>query len=275
MKFSRTFSLLFIFSISVLLSACNSSSTNVTETPPALPPSEVMESDFDIFTDNEPTSSVQPGNNETESPYSHFLNASARALILNGTIKSNLFLPATILAGAEAVEPELNDDGDWEWNYSVSGNSETFSVSIVAAEQTDGQTSWSVFISNSLINMNNELLFEGISSGDNGSGTWTVYRLAGFGISEPHIQLEWEFDSITRFSVGLEFLQEPGFLPIKTILTERDGSDKRTVSREENGDLRADISWKIDSKQGSLIAPNYNEGEQACWDGNFMNTECD
>jgi len=40
-------------------------------------------------------------------------------------------------------------------------------------------------------------------------------------------------------------------------------------------DLRADISWNVDTKTGSLVSPEYNNGDRACWDSTFRNTECE
>jgi len=264
-----------LFCVALMLSGCNSSSTKVDDTPPELPPSAVMEADFSLFSENNPEVNLQVDANSEDNPYSHFLNASTRALLLNGTIKANLFLPALILTAAEAVEPILNEDGNWEWNYSVTGNSETFSITLIGENQNDGQTVWNVFISNSLVNLDNDLILEGVSSADNGLGTWTVYQLAGFGISQPFIQLNWDFDSITKFRVELEFLQELDLSPVQSIRSQRDGAEKQTISRGADDDLRADISWNIDSKAGSLVSPDYNDGDRACWDSTFRNTECD
>lgn len=264
-----------LLSAALLLAGCNSSSTSVEETPPDLPPSVVMESDFALFSENDPSANSQLEANNTENPYSHFLNASTRALLLNSAINANLFLPASILTAAEAVEPILNDDGLWEWNFSVSGNSNTFSVALVGEDQNNGQTTWSVFVSNSLLNLDNELLLEGVSSSESGSGSWTVYQLAGFGITQPHIELDWDFNSISDYSVELEFLQILDLVPVNSIRTERDGPVKRTISRDADDDLRADISWNIDTKEGSILSSGYNNGDRACWDSTFRNTECD
>jgi len=274
MKSYGILSLIFI-SAAYLLAGCNSSSTNVEETPPALPPAIVMESDFTLFSENNPSAEFRLDANNTENPYSHFLNASTRALLLNSAINANLFLPASILTAAEAVEPILNDDGQWEWNFSVSGNSNTFSVALVGADQNNGQTTWSVFVSNSLLNLDNELLLEGVSSSESGTGSWTVYQLAGFGTTQPFIELDWDFNSITDYAVDLEFQQILDLVPVQSIRTERDGPDKRTISRDTDDDLRADISWNTETKEGSLLSSEYNNGDRACWDSTFRNTECD
>lgn len=275
MKFTTIQSITLLSAILVLFTGCNSSSTGVEDTPPVLPPSVVLETDFALFSENNAGANIQAGANKIENPYSHFLNASTRALLLNGTINANLFLPASILTAAEAVEPVLNEDDEWEWNFSVSGNSQTFSVSLVGEEQDSGQTTWSVFVSNSLLNLDDELLLEGVSTSNSGSGSWTVNRLAGFGTVQPHLQLDWDFDSVTEYSVDLEFLQMRDLLPVQSIRTQRDGPEKQTISRDMDDDLRADISWNVDTKTGSLVSPEYNNGDRACWDSTFRNTECE
>lgn len=259
----------------VIFAGCNSSSSNVEDTPPKLPPSAVMEADFSLFSENNPEANAQVTANNMDHSYSHFLNATTRALLLNGAINANLFLPATILTAAEAVEPVLNDNNEWEWNFSASGNSQTFSVSLVGDQQDSGQTTWSVFVSNSLLNLDNELLLEGVSSAENGSGSWTVNQLAGFGMVQPQIQLNWEFDNITDYAVDLEFAQVVDIVPVQSIRTVRDGAEKQTVSRDSNDDLRVDITWNTETKEGSLLSPEYNNGDRACWDSTLMNTECE
>jgi hypothetical protein len=274
MKISGILPILLISSI-FFFSSCNSSSTGVEDTPPDLPPSAVLDSDFSLFTENDPGTGNQFQEVVTDNPYSHFLNASARAAILNGTINANLLLPASILAAAQNVEPVINEDDQWEWTYSVSGNSETFAVSLVGEEQNNDQITWNVFISNSLLNLDNELLFEGVSSSGSRTGSWTVYQLTGFGISAPLIQVDWSFNNLSQYSRELEFLQIQGFPPIKSISAEKDDSEKRTVTRDENDDLRSEIVWNTESREGAITAPGYNSGNRSCWDSSFRNIECD
>lgn len=265
---------IFLTVLVTTLTGCSSSTTSLENIPPQLPPSVVLEGDFAMFSENNPGDNLQAVANNAENPYGHFLNASSRALLLNSALSANLFLPATLLTAAETVEPVLNEDEEWEWNFSVSGNSQTFSVSLVGDQQSSGETIWSVFVSNSLLAIDNELLLEGVSSMVNNSGTWTVNQLAGFGTVQPLLQLNWEFDSITSYSSELEFFQILEIIPIQSIRMERDNEGKRTISRDTNDAIRSDISWNTDTKEGSIISPEYNDGERACWNSMLLNTEC-
>lgn len=264
----------FIAFIVALLNSCDSSTSSEIE-PPELPPVESLDMSYSLFTDGE----LQPESGasliDVETPYSNFLQASARVLFLNGIVSSKLALPVAVIAGAEAVDPELNDEGAWEWDYSVSSANREYAVRITAEEAEDGEVSWSVFVTNSDLDLDSELLFSGVSSPDNTDGEWMFYQIIGLNSGEAVSGLSWEItnnsESTLRFEVLTDRMNRLG----DTITLQKGDSVKKTIYTDAEENTTTEIEWNTDTKEGYLISPNYNVGEQACWDSNFMNTACE
>jgi len=275
MKLFPDYTALFlIIAIAVSTISCNSSTNTDGGEPPQLPPSESLEMNFSFFT----SSDIQPNAGTAltgmDTPYSNFLQASSRVLILNGAATTNLALPVAVLAGAEAVEPEINGDGDWEWNYSVSGPNQQFSVRITAEQQASEQVSWNAYVSNSTLNLDSKLFFSGFSSSDNSFGGWTFYQLFGLNSGAALSELNWNIENISEATLELEILSNRLNRFGNVITLEKINSVKKTTYTDADESIITEIQWDTDTREGTLTTPDYNGGEQACWDSNFLNTEC-
>lgn len=264
----------FLILITAILNSCDSSTSSLDSQPPEVPPVETVEMNFSLFTDGElqPESGVPLINLET--PYSNFLQASARAIFLNGIVSSKLAIPVAVLAGAEAIEPELNEEGEWEWDYSVSSVNRDYTVRVTAEEATDSEVTWSIYVSNSFLNLNNELLFSGVSTPDNTVGEWTFYQIVGQNSGEVVSGLNWDISDTSQSNLQLEIQTDRMNHLGDTVTLEKDESVKRTTYNDADENTTTEIEWNTDTKEGYLITPDYNDGEQACWDSNFLNTEC-
>ena len=267
--------LFLLIATSLLLFSCQDSTNSLNEQPPQLPPAESMNMDFSAFDENtEANNAINVSNASDSESYSHFLNAAFRAMVMKGIVNTNLAIPKTLLKAAENIEPELTDDGEWTWNYTSDANDNNFEIRLVATSETDNLVNWQMYVTNSALSIDNELFFEGEVTEDGSEGTWTYFALFGDEAGSEVSQITWSIESENQVDLRLEVLTDRNgnlgdFIeysfnsPVKLATYYNSGEDQTT-----------EIEWNSETLEGYIIAPNYNNGEQACWNSNFQDVEC-
>ena len=260
------------------LLACNSSTDPYSDVPPELPPAEAMQMGFTLFSDSQNLdlnfTDEFGGDTNMETPYSNFLQASVRAIAINGVLAANTALPVSVLASAELIEPELNENGDWEWNYTVDAFNRTANVRFTGSDE-DGQVRWNVYITQSDLNINNQLLFTGLSSPDNSSGSWTYFDpAAGSDSTEQISELMWSYAGSEDYSLQLEILTDRNNKFGDILSTSQTGSVKQAAYTDAGDNTHTEVEWDGDTNEGFLISPKYNSGVKACWNQMFVNSSC-
>lgn len=264
--------LFLLIASSLLLFSCQDSVTSFDEQPPQLPPLESMDVDLSAFEEESGNKSANfTAENES---YTHFLNATFRAMIVRGVVNSSLAIPKALLEAAENIEPELSDDGEWTWSYSKDANGNNFEAELIATANDNDQVIWQMYVTSSALNIDNALLFEGEVLTDGSSGNWTYFALLGDEAGSETSNVTWTVESEDQVDLRLEVLSDRNGNLGDYIEYTFDSPIKRAVYYNAAEDETAEIEWNIETLEGYIIAPNYNNGEQACWNSNFQNVEC-
>jgi hypothetical protein len=268
------FASLFFVGTLALFAGCQDSTSGFEEEPPQLPPTESMEMSFSTF-DSEEAQLTGSSDFEAENEhFSHFSNAAIRVIVMKTVVDLNLAVPKVLLTAATQADPEFSEDNEWVWSYSSSHQNQNMEVRLAASEQSDGQVVWDFYVTNSSLGLDNHLLFTGITSPDNRTGTWTYYRLFGEDSGEPISDLSWNITDENQATLQLKVLSNRNGNLGDSINFEKNEPVKRAVYFNAEEDSTVEIEWNSDTNEGYLIAPDYNNGEKACWDSNFENTEC-
>lgn len=210
---------------------------------------------------------------ENES-YSHFFNAAIRAMVMKGIVSTNLAIPKALLKAAENIEPELTDDGEWTWSYSKDANGNNFEIELIATTSSNDQVTWQMYVTNSALNIENILLFEGKVSDDGSSGSWTYYALFGDETGNEVSSITWTINNEDQVELRLEVLSGRNGNLGDYLEYSYDSPVKRATYYNADEDQVTEIEWNSETYEGYIIAPNYNNGEQSCWNSNFQNVEC-
>lgn len=249
----------------LIVTSCNDDPASLNgDEPPQLPPIESMEVDFSTFEDNQQAKAKANSN---------FAQAALRALVMKAAIDFNLAIPRALLAAAAESEAEFNDEGEWVWSYTHNAGEDTFEVRLVATRQDNDSVRWQFFVTNSMLEIENKLFFDGTTTADGSQGTWTYYNLSGEG-NEPVSNIEWSVTGEEEVSLRLEVVSDRFNNEGDFIEYSFDGTVKHAVYYNAGEDETTELQWNVGTKAGYLIAPNYNNGEQACWDENFEDISC-
>jgi hypothetical protein len=256
---------LLLLLVGFALSSCsdNPASLNSDE-PPALPPSESMDVDFTIFDGNQQTKTLANTN---------FTQAAFRALVMKAVVDLNLAIPRALLEAAAQAEAEFNDEGEWVWSYSHTSGEDSYEVRLVASRGEGDSVSWQFFVTNSTLGVEDRLFFTGITDAGGSQGTWTYYALQDEE-NEAVSSIEWSVDSEENVSLRLEVISDRFNNQGDYIEYTFDGTVKNAIYYNAGEEQTTELNWNVETKAGYLIAPNYNNGEKACWDENFENVSC-
>lgn len=236
--------------------------------PPSLPPVESMSVDvstFDNYQQNKEALGKQTNTN--------FAQAAIRAFVIKSVVELNLAIPKALLAAASQSKAEFNEDGEWIWSYTKNAGDNTYEVRLVATQENENENTWQFFVTNSALGINDKLFFSGTTNEDGTQGTWTYYSLMS-DAEEPVSVTEWTVTEEGNVELRLEVVSNRFNNEGDYIEYSFDGTVKNVVYYNANEDATTELQWNIETNAGYIIAPNYNNGEKACWDENFENTSC-
>lgn len=227
---------------------------------PALPDPSDLTFDFSFFDE---AATIDPAKADGE--YDHFINAYLRVTLLDLVARLVLAPPVTAFAAALHTPPSQQDDGSWIWVYTHVDGQDEFQIRLRGIPTDDG-AQWELRVSHG--DLDQALWFAGATQDDGEAGSWTFYDLADPLVAEGAIS--WGDDDRGRF---LRFEALSGD-DAGDVLEFRDMAPAYNVTHHDAGTLETlTIDWWEDN-HGTMIAPDYNGGEPACWDTDLRNTTC-
>lgn len=268
----RTFSAILFLGL-FLITSCNDNPASSTEEPPQIPSAQTMTLEMDQF--EEQNSQQKATGVATVQSENAFVNAATRAVIVKGVVDASLAIPRVLLQAAASAEAEFSEDGEWVWAYSKTAGEHSYEVRLVATEQDEDQVQWDFYITNTEQGLADQLLFSGISNRDGTKGIWTYYSLEGEVSDEAVSTVEWTVNGEDDVQLRLEVLPDSSNNPGDYIEYTFDGTIKHAVYFDASEGATAEIQWNVETHEGFLIAPHYNNGEKACWDSELQDIACE
>lgn len=228
---------------------------------PAIPDPEALQFDFSFFDRGETLEKSGDG------IHANFVNAYLRAVVLGAMADLTLAAPTATLAVALHTIPAVQDDGSWIWSYVWTGYRHPIRVALRGMPAGD-RVEWELRIGAGG-EVPTALWFEGHTTAGGAAGHWIFHDLdhpdhpvsgeVAWGDAEGGRYLEFTSHELESNGDVLRF-------------TDRDPDYGITFSPGAGGDLSF-IRWNADGT-GSLKVPDYNGGEEACWDRWQENVDC-
>lgn len=259
--------------VSVLLlgclftTSCNDNPSSATEDPPPLPAVNSMEMDFSEFEgQSSKSTNIQSANN--------FSRAAGTAFLMKAVVDLHLAIPRALLAAAHNAEPTFNDNGQWEWTYSKDVDSTNFAVRLVAEQKAGNTINWNFYVTNSQIELDEQLFFSGTTNADGTEGTWYYYNLRNTEPREQLSEIQWTINGEDDIALRLEVTSDHNDRQGDYLEYSFDGILKTAVYYDQSEDQETRLQINIDTHVGFIMAPDYNNGEKACWDENYQDVLC-
>lgn len=258
-----------VTAMAVLAFACGCGSDPVepsaNASAPRLPDPERLVPDLGFFDQGAALSDKEAG------AKTHFVNAYLRVVVVDALTRLVLAPPVTAFAVALHTVPSRQPDGSWLWVYTWVNGPEEAQIRL-RGHEVGAVVQWELRVT-ALSNepaYDNVLWFEGETARDGAEGSWTFHdpELAG----NPAVgALTWGDDVAGEF-LTLECLYGDD---LGDLLTYRHDAPVCIVGFHDGGSGDDyDIRWDEVDGSGSLLVPDYNGGERACWDTRQNDTVC-
>lgn len=243
---------------------------------PALPSAERMKFDFDFFNLSSKTdagaqaAAASADASSAPATQQNYFNARVRLAIIHVVTEFVLTPPIAAFSLALNTTPSPQDDGSYLWVYTYVDGDEEAQIRLRGEPKGD-QVAWELRVSSneSVPAIENELWFEGETSGDGEAGTWRFHDFNRPG--EPIVaRLDWDFDGVGEQLSFTDLDENPG----NKLSYSRTGSDHSVDFLDASADTTWFIRWDEADGTGSLRAPDYNGGVEACWDDDQDDIAC-
>ncbi|MBN2090887.1 hypothetical protein JW964_14835 [candidate division KSB1 bacterium] len=270
-KISFRFVIVSLIILSFVLVSCSEKDPVAPTESPVLPPAESMKIDVSFFQKSglAKTSEMATKNN--------FLNASLRVAFVNTAVVLTMSIPTAVFAAAASTPPVWNDnDKKFHWIYTVNYNQLTFKADLAGSlDSQAGEAVWEMYITSNATKptLDNFLWYEGRSKLGNKSGWWLIYDYTKPTEKKSVFRLDWSIKDTESTVVFKNVLA--GNEGENDVLTYWANATERKVTYFDNSKQEtAEVYWEIAKGTGYVLAPDYNNGQKACWDENQNDVAC-
>ncbi len=276
-SFSKVIVIAFLCAYMAVLPACNKDSNPSTagETAPELPSIETMQLDQQLlnFFTTSVTQTVLGKTNQTL-PRQNWLTAVFVVSVFNVLVLAGLAIPVAATSAALSVEPTFESDGKWHWNYTYQGPLQTHDLELTG-QVLPGKTVWEMYVTRQLpTELNHFLWYSGEAEISGENGFWVFYDDTKPNENAEVIGIDWTVNSETDREITFtdRNVDSPGLGNTLNydLLTP---NVTMTIVNATAGDS-TEVSWNMDSGEGHIIAPDYNDGNKACWNSTQENIDC-
>lgn len=250
-----------------LVAACGTTEPDPGE-PPALPLEESMAFDLETFPSG--ASAVDgPSAIAAQSGVSHHTVAALTVVAINAAVLVVTSVPRLTWAALASRQPTFEDDGRWHWRASTSILGVTYSGDL-AGYIADGEVHAEVRITSPEVS--DFLWYEGIAPVGGTSGEWLVYDHRTPTTQTLLSRVDWAHPGTDEWT--LTFTAVGGANPGDSLTYDVEGDLRSVTWYDASEDESYGIVWNAVTREGSITAANYNNGQTACWDGDLQDVPC-
>lgn len=236
--------------------------TGSSQQTPVLPAAQKLDFNYSFFT--------EPMGKGAEATRQNYFNARIRVAIVQVVTEFMLTPPVAAFALAIHSVPSLQDDGSYIWTYTWVNGSEEAQIRLRGLPKTD-RVEWELRVTAPHENppIDNRVWFEGETRNDGETG---FFRFHDFKQSGEPVVARIDWDS----GPGFEELAFTGLddNPGDKLSYRMDGAEHEIEYVDASASDDWFVRWNSDTGAGSVKAPDYNDGQEACWDERQEDAPC-
>lgn len=257
--------------LSLVIVGCSDKDPVSPKESPILPPAESMKIDVSFFQKGNLTKTTEMLSKN------NFINASLRVGVINTAVILTMSIPTAVFSAAASHQPVWdNDDKKFHWIYTLTYNQLTFKADLAGwLDNQAGEAVWEMFITSNATKptLENFLWYEGRSKLGNKTGWWLIYDPQRPTEKRSLLRLDWDI-SATESTVIFKNVTT-GIEGENDLLTYWVNATERKITFWDNSSQQTlEIYWEITNGTGYIVAPDYNNGEKACWDESQNDVTC-
>jgi hypothetical protein len=262
---SRLQTLASLLLLGTLVSGCADATGVANGTPPVLPEVESMEFDIDFF------QSGGAGPSAAGPLAVAGLNWTAAALSVataNLAVVIHTVVPVATWRAARLQTPVF-EDGQWHWRFSTSEGGQTYGGDLTGYTE-DGDLIAEMRITASVLGLQDFLWYTGTAPLGGTTGEWIFFdpqapsTVAG--------RIDWSHPGTGVWTLAFTAVSGPD--AGDELAYDVDVTSRTVTFVDASAGTTAEVHWDSATLTGYIIAPNYNGGLKACWDGTLANVAC-
>jgi hypothetical protein len=202
----------------------------------------------------------------------NFFNAYVRVVVVKTVVDLMLTPPIAAFALALHTPPTPQDDGSWIWVYTWVDGSEEAQIRLRGTPLGGHRVAWELRVTNQqeVPALDHVVWFEGETDGEGDAGFFLFHDVFEDG-NPVSGRLDWGADSEGDFLRLTDLDDNSGdTLEYREVGTR----SSLTFSDASSPELGWFVKWDEADGTGSLKAPDYNGGVEACWDEHQNDTVC-
>lgn len=232
---------------------------------PTLPSVESMTFDFEHFTGGgAPAATVE----RQTTPGLHWAAAALGVGLANAAVVVHLAVPVATWRAAAAQTPVF-EDGRWHWRFSVQEGPNTYGGDL-SGYADGGDAVFEMRVTATPLGLDDFLWYTGRAQVLGTTGSWSFYDP-----SDPSTvvgRIDWEHPQADEWTVAFVATDGPNVDDELTYTV--DGTSRSVTFFDASAGETVEVHWDEDTLEGWIVAPNYNGGVKACWNGLLQNTTC-
>ncbi len=261
----------------------------ITSDAPALPSLTTMQFDLSFFgADDIDVASVQKGSPSDELMAAsagrlNFINAVVRVLFVQLVVYDALEAPIGAFAAAIHSIPQAQEDGSYLWTFIFVEDGIDYGIFLYGKE-VGNTVEWRMEVSSTDPNMplDHFVWFDGVAQQDDSGGYWQFYApdenvptVASIGTvagtpGRESLRIDWDNSPVgNTLMITVNDAQSEDFGNTIEIFE----SPTMGYLEVNDGEIH-NITWFADGT-GSIMVPDYNDGNEACWDTEQRDTACE
>ncbi len=240
---------------------------------PTLPSAASMLVDLDAFEDGGAAKSPVPIAAPADS--SHFVAARLAVAAINTAVIGFAAAPVAAFSAAIGTAPVQQPDGSWDWSYSMTFD--TLSLNLVLNGRADAEgAQWAMRVTTTGLpaDVSDFLWYTGEATLDGDVGHWQFYDIAAPETPTDLARADWSIDDADSRSLYWVNNRAGGEHQGDGVTYTVDGSAASITHLDASALTSLVVAWDLVTTAGSITAPGYNGGAEACWQENHLNTDC-
>jgi hypothetical protein len=208
--------------------------------------------------------------------YSNYVTGRAVATVVGAAITVHSAAPAWAFQGAFGATPVKQQDGSWSWSYSLGYGQAMYSMVLNGMPSSEG-VNWTMRVSTVGLtqNVTNFLWYSGQTTNGGAAGYWQLYDVATPSVPVSTVRVDWARSSADNRSATWLNNRVGGQGYGDTLVYSQNEDDVSMTFTNASSGEQSFVRWNVDTTAGSVRVPLYNGGQEACWDSQHLNKNCD
>lgn len=239
---------------------------------PVLPPQSSITVDLSAFTQTLPKGQAEAG-----SPGLNFITARLTVATINLAVATILSVPTLTFAAAISQQPVLKEDGKFHWVFTVNDGPKSFKADLagwIDVPATEAVFEMRISTTGVAPALNNFLWYEGRAKLDNKTGYWEIYDALRPATPTKVLRIDWQVADATHATLTLTAIEQGVPTFGDKVVYNTAGNARSVAYNDASESTSVLIQWDAATKAGSITAPNYNNGDKACWDAQLEDAVC-